>query len=186
MEKHARPATPDRWKTDRVVLGALRPAESGPVVHAPLRCCLVRLFGRAPPAACGRAGTTAPTYRPGFGPGQPDRPGGLLEQARARARPRLAGPHPSLRSRGAGRSTSAAAVAPFIATSSPSGATRGRHQRASRSSGATARAVTTSNVRSGPAPRPGPRTHLDLVLQPERGDGLVEEPAFDAAAARPG
>ena len=83
--------------------------------------------------------------------------------------------HPSAVSAGLAASTSARAEAPFMATSSPLGSTSGRHQRASRSRGATARAVTTSNVA-----RPGQllgsaADHLDLVLETELLDDLVEE-----------
>ena len=64
--------------------------------------------------------------------------------------------------------TSSAAELPLRASSRPPARASGRHQPASRSSGATARAVTTSASGPGRTPRRGPRTTSTRSSQAER------------------
>ena len=199
METHAHQATPDRWKTlgplgvGLPLGGRLRPAEAGLRVGRHGRAGVVSHLGPFRPrrgrVRVGRAGAVpacqpiaVPTREP------PGPPWWASHRAPAGAAPRRSPRRGAAPARP--RSISSAAEQPFIASSAPPGATSGRPQRSSFGSGASARAVTTSNrsgrVQSSARPRTTSTPRDPAGRRPPRGTPSAAPSARSGSPARPG
>ena len=193
VDNCAQRASPDRWITrsrspDSGRSGAAvrwRRPSRGRSAHRP------GTAGAAASAATRRR--KRPTYPRRIGPGHPDHRGRWTTTV-----PAPSVEHLGRRAPAAGASVGRApprspraTEPPFIATSAPVGATSGIDQPSSRSSGATAREVTTSNVRSPCSASARPRTTSTVVERrarrpPPRGRWSGAAAARPASPAGPG
>ena len=139
--------------------------------HSASPCARRRFWRRA--AALGSTGK-GPTYPARVGPRHPEHGRRWIHDARAQLEHLGLRAPPGARATARRRRSRRATDRPFIATSAPVGATSGIDQPSSRSSGATARDVTTSNVRRS-VQLLGATAHDLDVVEPELADHLVEE-----------
>ena len=187
VEEHARRATPDRWKTawGRRPDPRANRVRSGRSHTPPLLSRALVRARAARPDDRSRGDRANLPARSRAGPPGPPR-SARSSTSRSRARPPPACAQPSFRSSGPACHDLRRRRGPLHRHQLAAGRDQGQAPASSRSSGATARAVTTSNVRPPGQLLGPPAQHLDLVLQaqqrrrPRRGSG------YAAAAARPG